>query len=295
MTERLVSLAAGTVLDLDPVATIDVAAAAGFGGAGIWFDPASWTAATTAAVAGRLRSTGITPLDIEPVILGRDHDPGDALVDTAGELGVRHVLVASGPATREAVVERFGELCERAAPAGVVVVLEFLPIFTIATLAAAVGIVEEVDLPNGAVLVDTLHLARSGGSPDDLRRVPRRLLPYLQVADAPAEPPGLDREALRDEALHGRLLPGDGALPLDATLVAVPGVPLSLELRSAALMTRFPDPLERARAVLSATEGAARPDCWSAQREVRGEQLEAGVRERAELGPRDPGASQLVQ
>ena len=189
------SLAAGTVLDVDPAATVDVAAAAGFGGVGIWFDPASWTSATTAAVARRLRSTGITPLDIEPVILGRDHDPGDALVDTAAELGVRHVLVASGPAERAAVVERFGELCERAAPAGVVVVLEFLPIFTIGTLADAVGVVEEVGHPNGAVLVDTLHLARSGGSPDDLRRVPPRLLPYLQVADAPAEPPGRDRDA----------------------------------------------------------------------------------------------------
>ena len=77
---------------------------------------------------------------------------------TAAELGVRHVLVASGPAERAAVVERFGELCERAGPGGVVVVLEFLPIFTVATLADAVAVVTEADRPNGAVLVDTLHL-----------------------------------------------------------------------------------------------------------------------------------------
>ena len=85
----------------------------------------------------------------------------------------------------------------------------------------------EVDHPNGAVLVDTLHLARSGGSPDDLRAVPSRLLPYLQVADAPAAPPGPERDTLREEALHGRLLPGEGELPLEATLAAVPDVPLS--------------------------------------------------------------------
>ena len=64
-------------------------------------------------------------------------------------------------------------------------------------------------------------------------------------------PPVVERD-LRDEALHGRLLPGDGALPLRAALAAVPDVPLSVELRSAALMTRYPDPTERARAVRSA-------------------------------------------
>ena len=253
MVERLVSLAAGTVLDVDPAGTVDVAAAAGFDAAGLWFDPATWSTATTAEVARRLQATGIVGLDIEPVILGRDHDPGDALVDTAAELGVRHVLVASGPAERTAVVERFGELCERAAAGGVVVVLEFLPIFTIASLADAVGVVEEVAHPSGAVLVDTLHLARSGSTADDVRRLPARLFPYLQLADAPAAPAGRGRDELRDEALHGRLLPGDGDLPLLDVLDAVPGVPLSVELRSAALMERWPDAVERARAVRAAT------------------------------------------
>lgn len=252
--QRLLSLAAGVVLDLDPAATVDAAASAGFGAAGIWFDPASWTSATTAAVAARLQATGIVPLDIEPVILGRGHDAGDAIVDTAAELGIPHVLVASGLAEQAAVVARFGELCERAASSGTTIVLEFLPIFTVGCLADAVAVVEEVGHRLGAVLVDTLHLARSGGGPDDLRRVRPGLLPYLQIADAPFEPPNGKRDALRDEALNGRLLPGDGALPLAETLAAVPDVPISVELRSAALMADFPDPVERASVVLAATE-----------------------------------------
>ncbi len=251
MSGRLVSLAAGTVLDVDPPTAVEVAAGAGFDAVGIWFDVATWTSATTAAVRKGVEATGIGVLDLEPVILGRGADPGDAAVDVAAEIGARHVLVASGPADRGTVVDRFAHLCARAAPAGVVIVLEFLPIFTVASLADAVGIVEEVGHPAGAVLVDTLHLSRSGGQPDDLRAVPSRLLPYLQVADAPEEPP--DRDQLRDEALHGRLLPGDGALPLAATLVAVPDVPLSLEIRSATLMASHPEATERARAVLAAT------------------------------------------
>ncbi len=248
------SLAAGTVLDVGPAEAVDVAAQAGFGAVGLWFDPATWTAATTAAVARRLAATGLVPLDMEPVILGRGPDPGDALVDTAAELGARHVLVASGPAERGAVVDRFTSLCLRARGSGVRVVLEFLPIFTVASWADALGIVEEAAQPNGGVLVDTLHLARSGGSPADLRRAPPGRLPYLQLADAPALPPDPSPAGLREEALHGRLLPGAGALPLVETLAAVPAVPVSVELRSQALQQEWPAPVPRARAVRAATD-----------------------------------------
>ncbi len=252
--DRLVSLAAGTVLDVGPAETVDVAAGSGYGAVGLWFDPDTWTDATTREVAARLDATGLIPLDIEPVILGRSTDPGDALVDTAAELGVQHVLVASGPASRAAVVDRFGELCRRAEPAGVRIVLEFLPIFTIATLADALGVVQEVDSPSAGVLVDTLHLARSGGGPADLVDVPPELLPYLQLADASHRLDDPTPARLRDEALHGRLLPGQGELPLGETLVRVPDVPVSVELRSQALMQAFPDPTDRARAVLTATQ-----------------------------------------
>ncbi len=251
---RVLSLAAGTVLDVGPAETVDVGARAGFDAVGLWYDPTTWTPATTRAVERRLRASGTVALDIEPVILGRGDDPGDDLIDTAAALGARFVLVASGPASRSAVVERVGQLCDRAAPAGVVVVLEFLPIFSVATLNDAVGIVREVGYDNAGVLVDTLHLARSGGSPAALAAVVE-LLPYLQLADAPARLTDASPGQLREEALHERLLPGDGELPLAETLAAVPNVPLSVELRSRALMKRFPDPTERARAVLNATRG----------------------------------------
>ena len=137
----------------------------------------------------------------------------------------------------------------------------FSPIFPVGSLSVATRIVEQAARPNGAILVDTLHLARSGGRPPDLREVPRPRLPYLQIADAPREtPPTI--EGLRDEALHGRLLPGAGTLPLAQTLEEVPGVPLSFELRSAALMAAYPNPLDRATTVLAAqrlVQEAARP------------------------------------
>lgn len=253
MSERLISLAAGTVLDLGPAETVDVAARAGFGAAGVWFDPQTWTAATTRSVAGRLAATGLVALDIEAVILGRGPDHGEAVVDIAAEIGARHVLVASGLVERSEVVERFAALCDRAL-GSVTVVLEFLPFFSIASLAAATSVVVEAGAANGAVLVDTLHLARSGGTPADLAAVAPRLLPYLQVADAAATPRDPSPTGLREEALHARLLPGHGDLPLAGVLAAVPGVALSVELRSRQLMVDYPDPVQRASTVFEAMQ-----------------------------------------
>ena len=253
--ERLCSLAAGTILDVGPADAPGLARASGWDAVGIWFDAATWTERTTAAVNAALREHEVIALDVEPVILGPDGDPGDALIDAAIALGARNVLVASRLPPSSEVIARYGALCDRAAAGSesLRVVLEFLPIFGVRTLADALQVVRAADRPNGGVLVDTLHLARSGGSPDDVRAAPRQLFPYLQLADAPAVAPDDSLRGLTHEALHGRLLPGHGALPLRATLDALPDVSVSVELRSATLMHDHPDPVKRAKALLSAT------------------------------------------
>ena len=99
------------------------------------------------------------------------------------------------------------------------------------------------------MLVDNLHLSRAGHVPADLTEVDPHLLPYIQVCDAPFQPADPGIPALLHEALNGRLLPGEGGLPIDELLAAVPAVPISLELRSEFLRTHYVDPIERARAV----------------------------------------------
>ena len=76
----------------------------------------------------------------------------------------------------------------------------------------------------------------------------------MQVCDALPVAADTSRMGLLDEALHGRLLPAQGALPIDELLSALPGVPLSSEIRSAALCDRHADATDRARAVWTATE-----------------------------------------
>jgi sugar phosphate isomerase/epimerase len=252
--KRLLSLAAGTILDVGPAGAVDVADAAGYRSVGLWFDPESWTSATTREVSARLAATGLVALDIEPIILGRGVDHGERIIEAAVAVGARNILVASGPAPAGQVIDRLGALSVLAAAApDLTLALEFLPIFTVATLADAMAIVEQLGVANLGVLVDTLHLSRSGGSPTDIARCDPALLPYMQLADAPANRPSTT-EALREEALHGRLLPGEGALPLRAVLEAMPRLPVSVELRSRLLTARYPDPVERAIVVRQACE-----------------------------------------
>lgn len=243
------------MLDVDPAAAIEIAAEAGFDAAGIWFDATTWTPAFGRRVHSALAATGVIPLDIEVVMLSADgHDHGDALVDAAVELGARNILVASREPDPHRVGDRLRALAERLDGAPTRIVLEFLPVLAIKTLGQALTAVHHGDHPALGVLVDSLHLARAGHTPADLVGTDQRCFPYLQLCDAPAAPPDGGPAALLHEALHGRLLPGEGGLPLHELLDALPEIAISLELRSATLLAAHPDPLDRARALAEATD-----------------------------------------
>ncbi len=120
----------------------------------------------------------------------------------------------------------------------------------------ALEILRHVDHPNGKLLIDPLHVARSGSHPEELRGVSPDLLTYAQFCDAPLEAPGGGSfDARWEEAVAGRLMPGEGELPLDELIDILPsGLPLSIEIWSKQLPEGYPDPVARARAVLDATE-----------------------------------------
>jgi sugar phosphate isomerase/epimerase len=116
--------------------------------------------------------------------------------------------------------------------------------------------------PNASVLVDALHFSRSGGLPAHIRDVDPALFRYAQICDASADMPGpTDTPALIREARTGRLLPGEGVLPLGELVAALPaGVPLAIEAPCRA--TAELPAVERARRAyqaLSALVDGARP------------------------------------
>ena len=250
---RTLSLAAGTDLGVDRLSTITVASDAGFDAVGLRFEPELPSPSELTAIRRRVVETGLAVLDLEVVRIGREA-PGstERLVEAGAALGARHLLVVSMLADRQATVARLSEIADLAEGARMGVVLEFMAFTSVKDLSTAIEIVRDTGHEGCGVLVDALHLARTGGTPDQVERAPRELFPYLQICDGPAEGP-TEVEELAEEARHHRLAPGEGALALDALVSAVPGTPISLEVQQDERALDGTSPLERARSLFEAS------------------------------------------
>ena len=258
MANHVLSLAAGVLPEFPPEQIVRAAAEAGYAATGIWCDTASWTDATTHAVSQQLRAGALLALDIEVIWMGPGRNVSDAarrLIDVGGTLGAHNVLIVSANPSLADTKHQFATLCEYADRAGMRAVLEFLMIAEVKTLAQALEIVTDVGHPAGGVLIDALHLARCGATVADVERIAPARLPYAQLCDAKAvlSNPGYD--SYLADALDGRCAPGEGELPIHELLAALPvDLPLSLEVRSKYYRDTYADAVERARAVLTATQ-----------------------------------------
>lgn len=252
------SLAAGVCPETGPADFVAACAAAGWPACGVWFDADTWTDAVARDVRQRLDDTGLIALDMEPIFVTPDGDHGDRVIEAAATVGARNLLIVSRGVDDARFIERFAELCDTAAVHGIGCSIEFMAFMSVKTLGQALAVLDAVNRPNGHVLIDHLHLARTGGTVADVASVDPARLSYVQLCDAPtAAPP--DMGALVTEALDLRLNIGDGELPVGDLIDTLPDhTALSMEIRSAALRTDFADPTDRARHVLTATRAALR-------------------------------------
>jgi len=247
--------------DLTPPEQATAAAAAGFGkiGVRVWSGPGVPVApmlGDTALLRDTLHAladNGIGVLDVEFVQLrpGGTIDEALPVLDAAHRLGARYVLVLVDEPDTDRLADDFVRLCEEAAQRGLTLALEFMVYSRLPTLSQAVRLLQRADQPNAVLVIDPLHLRRSGGAPGDLAAVPAELMPYAQLCDAPAAPVWPDPATARTEARSGRLLPGEGELPLLDLLDAIPPTAvISVETPVAALTGRPPQ--TRAKAAFDA-------------------------------------------
>ncbi len=252
-----ISFASGIVPEFGPLDTIRAAAAGGFDAVGLWVEPPNWTAQTTRDARAALADSGLELLDAEVLWLkpGADIDEHRRGIDIAAELGAQNVLCVSSEADHGATTAWLAELCRHAEGSGIRVALEFGIFTEVKNLKMALAILDAVAHPLRAVLIDPIHVDRSGTTVEQIAAIPRDLLPYAQFCDALAQRPDpTNFDAIIEDAIDLRQQCGEGALPLTAMLQALPPqVPLSIELRSKALRDHFPDPADRAREVARAT------------------------------------------
>jgi sugar phosphate isomerase/epimerase len=254
---RLLSLASGVLPEFPPEQAAAAAISAGWPAVGIWVDPAKWTSAIAKEIRDRSDDAGVAILDVEVVWIkpGPDNSEHFRIVDAGVAIGARNVLIVSSDPDPAATAAKFARLADHAAQGGLRASLEFASFTEVRSIGAACDILDTVARANAGLLIDPLHLARTGGTPGDLRAVDSARFAYAQFCDAVATGPDPDDiGAIIREAVDLRLDVGQGALPLQAMLDALPPeLPLSIELRSKALRQAYPDASERAAALLTNT------------------------------------------
>ena len=260
----IVSLDHLTLLDLTPPELVRIAALAGFTHVGVRLNPAApgehqypmrGDSPMLRETLARMRDTGVRVLDIGVVRLGRTTDVRafEPIFESAARLGAGHAMVNGDEPDHGFLAALLARLCEVARPFALTMNLEATPWSGVRTLAEAVSVVRAADQPEARVLVDTIHVDRSGGTPADIAAVPAALITHAQICDADGPRPR-DFETMIFQARNERRFPGEGNLDLTGMLRALPrGIALSLEAPCRTL-ARTLSPLELAQRGRAAVE-----------------------------------------
>lgn len=235
---RIVSLAAGTVLPLDPEATIDIAARAGFRYVGLRPNCSDMPIGGWAELRRRAGDKGISVFDIEVIRLGvTTRFDIDALIDAGAELGARWLLTVSHYDDSRRTIDILQSMAAQCEATGTLLrpALEFMSFTSVKTMGEAVAI---ANAASAGVVIDALHLHRSDATPADVAQLmsgPCVPPCYLQACDTNVATVPINE--LGDEARHRRLIPGTGFLPLAALVAALPiDTAMTAEVQSDALL-----------------------------------------------------------
>ncbi|WP_218910041.1 sugar phosphate isomerase/epimerase family protein [Streptomyces sp. OK228] len=109
-------------------------------------------------------------------------------LEIMAELGVRRINTVSLDPDLDRSIDQFGILAENAASLGMETTVEASPGLTVPDLPSALDVVRQVGRPDFRLLVDTMHIVRSGSGPDDLARLDPGVIGYIQLSDAPLVP-----------------------------------------------------------------------------------------------------------
>jgi sugar phosphate isomerase/epimerase len=160
------------------------------------------------------------------------HSAGDIAI--MAELGAQRVNTVSFDPDLSRTVDQFGTVAELAAASGLETTLEFGPTLSVADLPTALRVIRDVGRSDFRLLIDTMHVVRSGSSAEDIARLDPEMIGYVQLSDALRVP---SIPNYMEEACFERIVPGTGELPLLDLLAALPRnlvIGLEVPLRSQA-------------------------------------------------------------
>ena len=148
-------------------------------------------------------------------------------MDVMRDLGVEQLNTMSLDPDEGRALDQFAIFAEMAAERGMASTIEFCPALPVGSLDSALAAIRHVGRADFRLLLDTMHLGRSGASPEKVAALDPALIGYVQLCDAPRQSP-LD---YMTEATFERMVPGQGDMPLREYLSVMPkDVTVSLEI-----------------------------------------------------------------
>jgi sugar phosphate isomerase/epimerase len=204
-------------------------------------------------LAQRMADNGVTPYTVEffPLSPRAKVDTYRPAFECAANLGAKRISVLVSDPDEERRLALFCELCDRAAEFGLGVNVEFVAITQLPSLRDAVRLVTRANRPNAGIMVDTLHLVRSGSTIAELAAADPRIIGGAQFSDGPLT---MAPEQQLFEAMSERRIPGEGEFPLHEFVRAFPPhVPIGVEVPLKSLKDKGVGPLERARLAVEAS------------------------------------------
>ena len=184
------------------------------------------------------------------IVAGADCSAYAADLDLMRELGAPRINTLGLDPDRSRTFDQFAMLTDLAAERGMHTTLEMMPGSVIGDLDAAVAAVRHVGRPEFQLLIDTMHLVRSGADADDIRALDPTLIGYAQLSDMPVID-GIEDYLVA--ATFERMIPGTGTLPVEDILDALPrDVPVGLEVPMRSLAEAGVAPVDRLRPCVDA-------------------------------------------
>lgn len=196
------------------------------------------------------RGVTITLGDGFLVLPGADMRDFRSDLDALAELGVPRINAVSLDPDLSYTFDQFGALTELGAQRDIETNVEPVPGLTVGDLPTAVAALEHVGRPDFRLLIDTMHLVRSGSGAADLSALEPGHIGYAQLNDTTLAP-RLDN--YMEEAMYERMVPGEGELPLRDILAALPpDIVIELEVPRRSLALAGVGPIDRLRPCVDA-------------------------------------------
>lgn len=173
------------------------------------------------------------------------------MIDDVADLGAKDVLSVGYDPDAARGAESFARVCEEALQRGMGVLLKPVSFRAVSTLKQGEDLVRRFGNERSGLVVDILHVYRTGGSVADIGKIETRFLRYGQICDGPLK---LAPDKRGEESRLQRAVPGEGEFAIAEFIRALPeGIPLGIDVPLADRAAQGMSPLDRARLCVEAT------------------------------------------